>query len=311
MPKKNIVLGVILGILLVVSLVVMKIGKPGAGNINPLKRVDIKKIEKIELKGPSVNMELSHVNGAWTLTQPVQDWVDPQAADQLVETLSGFAVGSIISENPENYSNFRLGEEEAVHLQVFMMGQQTPQLNGWVGKGGSAYGKSYFRFESPSPVYVTSDLPQHIILKTTESYREKRLIPVDFNQINKLIVKSEIENFELVRSSESWVLDPPNELVSASAISGFVRNIEVYLKANRLATEAEIGVFPGNPPEIIMIEAVGPEKTTKAIIYSETTPPVENMPILQYAKTEGRPTLLLLAKESVNIMIDTIRQFDK
>jgi len=244
MKKLFVMLGV-LGVLLLGAVLLWFKGKPVTPSQNPLGSIDVGTIQTIMLENQTSSMTFQNREGVWTLILPVEDEVEPTAIDRLVTGLKAFSIGSIVSENPNNYSRFDLVSDKATRVRVFVKGNEKAVLDGYVGKSAANPGDSFFRVEGNPAVFVANELPSYLFKREVRDFRFPKIFKSDPGQADAIEIKFDSKIWNLVRSSDTWTMSGLKKEHSSGQIKSLVEKLTVWFSA-------EFGSLKGNPSSLGM-----------------------------------------------------------
>lgn len=251
MKKKLILLFGVFTITGLVAAVFYVRSHSGPRNTNPLQSVGTDKIGTIRMWIDGSTVTLVHTDLDWRVISPYKDWGDSEIIDPLVGKLTGLAVQSVVSENPDRYGQFELDEKHARRVQVVLKGSDDPVFDGYFGKMATGYDSAYFRFADDKPVRMAFGLPGYLLRQAPDSYREARVLPLDWNKSDQIRLRGKNKNLELVRSSNTWVITGS----SSSANDLIVSRLVTILRHFRVKD------YPPVPPAPDQTGLTSPELT--------------------------------------------------
>lgn len=240
-------------------------GKPATPSKNVLANVDVAQIGSINIETQTSTMTFQQRNGAWSMTQPVEDEVEPQSIDRLVTALKAFSIGSIVSENPDNYDRFELMPNKATHIRVYKTGQEKPVMDGYVGKTAASGSDSFFRLDGKKTVYIAAGLPSYLFKAEPRQYRLAKVFPGDALQSDSVTITMDKKSWTFNRSSDTWTMAHIKNPVSSYEVKTMVASLNQWhaiefgglvqdnALLNTSPTLAEITVMRGPVPTAIRI----------------------------------------------------------
>lgn len=302
--KKMVFFAVALGLLGGLCLYFWVQGRPGTPAINPLKKIDLTKVNRLVMQSINNTVTLDKQEKNWKMTTPVKDIVDPGIPSRILDALGQFTLGSIVSENPAKYSQFLLGPDQAAHLQVYLEGEKTPVLDAYLGKNVGSYANCYFRFEASTPVYIASNLPPYQFQMDPNAMRLMKIFPDSSNEALSVTIFQEKSAVELVRSSHTWSRKATGKAVDSALVQPLLAKLDQW-NISEFATGQEptdmLGF--GKPYLRVALENQGGSAN-----FSIGKKVPAKTPEMRYAQLEGREAVLLIREDSVADLLSSLKK---
>jgi len=294
MKKISLMLAVF-AFLLGISIFLLIKGKPTAKNFNPLDNIDVAKVDKIVLSFPAFSVTLEKENQAWKLTSPFKDAADGAVVDRIAAEFKGMTVGSVISENKGKHGQFGVEDKTAIHAQVFVEGKKSPTLDLLIGKEGPSYMTAYVRFPGQNMVYIGNGFSTYTLQQSTDSYRLKKMLPLDLAVATSIKVAGSNTTFDLSRTSATWTRSSDGKTIETGWVDSLKNKLNA-LQASQFAPadtpEKDLGFLkPALDISVVVSSTVshvviGPAPAAKK--GAPSTPPTH------YGRVDGRAGVILV-----------------
>ena len=306
--KKLVSFLIVFMVLGIAALFLLVKGKPTTEETQPLSGVTVQNLGKIIIDQPTGTLIFEKKDTRWEMIQPTQDTTDKDVIDRFLKSLENFTVGSVISESKDRYSQFEIQDASATRLRIFVGGSETPVLDAYVGKEGTAYNTSFFRFANQVPVRIASDLSSWELKRPPSDYRLRKVLPANFKEAAHFKVKSGKIEVSVAKSSNTWVNEKNQKTVPNEWVQTLSSRLEVW-------TATSFGGY--EKPEVTGVlkpfmeaEVQTSSGTVSAVIGNPrqfgTAKPVE-----RYAKTEGRDAVLIVTQQVVDDTLNHLKTFPK
>ena len=303
--RKIIFLAGILAALVAAGVWLNRAGRPGAESWKPLAVVKPEAIRRVEFDRTDGNLVLERAEDQWRLASPVEDRAEPAAVDRLLDTVTNFELGSVVSENPERYRTFELDEGAARRIRVFVTDSEEPALDGFIGKAAPVMMTSYFRFADRAPVYIAKDLPRYLVDAPPDDFRLRTLLPVDWDAVDAISVRAPGRDFELAFSSPAWTAAG-----GTTVDSGWVDLLKIRLKSLRAARlESAPAGKTGLDKPVYVVEVSAANRTETGRLGGKTTG--NGGTEFRYARTDGREAILLINAALVDRLDAHLKAFKR
>jgi len=183
-----------------------------------LFQFDPAEITGISIKNGDQSFRIQRSGDEWRLTKGLEDLAAPEAVNALIQTALQTPVLDRIDateiRDEKNLSGFGVLKSS---LQIDFKGDKPPSL--LIGKSGPDGSRNYVSFENSKTVYlIPSDLVRLISLPM-EKYRDRRILPIDPGQIDRIVFRKANSTLELQRDAGGWkILRPLVAPADATAV---------------------------------------------------------------------------------------------
>ncbi len=189
--------------------------------------VDSASVVKIEFLRGAKSLTLENIGGKWMITSPGKYTADPSAVLAILQGLSKFKVGSLISSNPEKQRLFQVDTSGTQITATDRAGKTNAIV---IGKMGPSFSEVYCRPPGSKFVYLGEGLDSWSVNKEMKDWRDKSIASIPSESVKSLIYALNNRQYEYVRDSTTWKL-------GASAIDGAVMNSPLTTLANLRAED--------------------------------------------------------------------------
>jgi hypothetical protein len=187
---------------------------------------DISKLE-VKRKGGEV-VDLSR-NGAdnWKITSPKPLTGDADTISTILYAISPLETDRVIEEKAGDLKMYGLAEPA---VEISATGKDGKQQKLLVGDDVPTGGSSYAMLAGDPRVFLISTSAKTNFDKGLKDLRDKRLLPVDFNNISKIEIVSPKLNLAFSSNNGQWLLQVPKD------VRGDTSKLEGLVEKLRLAT---------------------------------------------------------------------------
>ena len=254
-------------------------------------------IEEVQIK--SADGQTSRVqkaDGAWKLVEPEAAAADQGELSSITSSLSSLEIQRVVDENAVDAKQYGLdparievsfrakGDKEPKRLQV---GEKTPT-------GGDLYA----RFPGQKRVFLVSSFLDSTFNKNTFALREKNVIKIDRDKIDRIEIAADKKNVVLAKMGMEWrIVAPMMARGDFAAVEGALERLSSAQMQGIVAAEgADLKKYKLEPPVATFTTVAGSSRAT--LLLGET----ENA--LIYAKDSSRPMVFTVAP---TLYMDLIR----
>ncbi len=226
--------------LLIFIIVVEQPGKKVADKSKNIKffipAMDMKDVQKIEIKNATKEMLLEKVDGKWQVKNGSFFPADKQRINDFLKALHDLKQGRLVAKNKKNQSFYSVDNKGGTSIQIwnninsissFIIGQNT--------KGGQ-----FVRNINESMVYEsTPSLTSHVKLDTNY-WKDRILLNVSENKVRQITLHSPTDELVLEKSIEGiWgAIRPKKYKADSTAVITLFKELE-KLEATSVADEKE------------------------------------------------------------------------
>ncbi len=259
-------------------------------------------VERIEIKVPeSPQVTLSKVDDVWYTNVEKKHKADSSLLGSLFATLEKEVTGEVVSDTPDNYSDYQVNETSATHVRILGRDNKV-LLDLYVGKAGSNFFSTFVRKAGEKEV-LSANASLTYVFNKPEGWREKRLF--DFDQEAIVEVSGELTSGSLIVRKEAglWKLyEPIKADVNVSKLNPFLSSIAnlratAFVDLDSSHTLADYGLDPPQSKLTVKYEdkhSSPPSVKTVTLLLS--APKEENSVTNYYAKRADAPDVVKLTK---------------
>lgn len=295
-----IVLGVVFAVAVSAAAFFLLRGRTRGEGRNPLGGVSAERISRIVLTSAEGETTLVRDKARWEVAAPYQDWADPEAAGRVVETLREFAVGSVVSENPDRYDQFEIGTGTATRVQVFLDDNERASLDAFVGKPVAGVRTAYFRFADAKPVHLARNLMPWALTKDPASFRLTKVIPISSTMATSVQIQHGGQTLELIRSGDVWLRGGSDKVPSPEEVNGLLEGINAWYAADFPPTGSVESAGLETPYVVLRVNTN--EEAAIVRIGEPGLPGPEGEPT-RYARIDGRDTVFTVRSAAIDELI--------
>ena len=197
----------------------------------PVKILSFQKddISKLEIKRKSGEViDLSRTGSEnWKITSPKPLIADPDPISTIVYALSPLETDRVIEEKAGDLKMYGLAEPA---VEVSATGKDGKPQKLVVGDDLPTGGSSYAMLAGDSRVFLISNSAKTNFDKGLKDLRDKRLLPIDFNNVNKIEIVSPKLDLAFSSNNGQWLMQIPKD------VRGDTSKLEGVVEKLRLAT---------------------------------------------------------------------------
>src|SRR6267154_2321917 len=197
----------------------------------PVKIISFQKddISKLEIKrknGEVIDL-LRTSPASWKITSPKSLIGDADTVSTILYAISPLETDRVIEEKASDLKTFGLAEP-AVEVSATDKGGKSEKL--LVGDDVPTGGSTYAMLAGDSRVFLISSSAKSNFDKGLKDLQDKRLLPVDFNNISKIEIVSKKLDLAFGSTNGQWVMQAPKD------VRGDTSKLEGVVEKLRLAT---------------------------------------------------------------------------
>jgi len=197
----------------------------------PVKIISFQKddISKLEIKRKNGEVvDLSRTSPAsWKITSPKSLVGDADTVSTILYAISPLETDRVIEEKASDLKTYGLAEP-AVEVSATDKGGKSQKL--LVGDDVPTGGSTYAMLAGDSRVFLISSSAKTNFDKGLKDLQDKRLLPVDFNNISKIEIVSKKLDLTFGSTNGQWVMQAPKD------VRGDTSKLEGVVEKLRLAT---------------------------------------------------------------------------
>ena len=186
-------------------------------------------ISKLEIKRKSGEfLDFSKTgSGSWKITSPISLIGDADSISTILYAISPLETDRVIEEKAGDLKTYGLAEPA---VEVSATGKDGKPQKLLVGDDVPTGGSAYAMLAGDPRVFLISSSAKTNFDKGLKDLRDKRLLPVDFNNISKIEIVSPKLNLAFSSNNGQWLLQAPKD------VRGDTSMLEGVVEKLRLAT---------------------------------------------------------------------------
>ena len=238
----------------------------------------------------SIQLEKTSADSDWLMVAPIRAAIDKLNVSRLQRRLTELKYERVISESATDLSEFGLDKPSLVisfrggkEEETLSFGAQSPM--------GPSF---YASVGNTKKVYLVSALEKQELDKSLYDLREKKLLSLEMNRINRVMIDRKQGRWNLYKKEDRWHLEGDEEFkVDQRKIEVFVRPI---LWADALSFEKEeaedIDAYGLHHPAARIV--LSEDAKTEEIIFGD--PVKDAREGSRYAMVKGKPQIVTVRK---------------
>lgn len=218
----------------------------------------------IKTKGaPPVSLARD-ANQAWQITAPRPMHADPEQVSLLLSSLSPLTAQEVVTKNAANLGASGLSQygldSPAVEIDLTQKGR--PGLRLLVGDDTPVGSASYAMVAGNARIFTTASSAKNTLGKTANDLRDKRLITLDADQMNRIELVRNGATIALDRTSGGWALQKPapyrTDSMAADGLASALADAEMQ---STQPSEKEAAADFANATPVATVKVTGPSGT--------------------------------------------------
>lgn len=264
--------------------------------------VNAEDIEEVQIR--SADGETSRAqktDGAWRLVEPVQAAADESELTSITNSLASLDMQRVVDENAPDLKEYGL---EPARLEVsfrtkadkepkrILLGERTPT-------GGDLYA----RFPDQKRVFLVSSFLDATFNKNTFALREKSIIKIDREKIDRVEVVAGARTVTLAKNGNDWRIVEPQALrADFAAVEGALERLSsAQMQAIVSPDGGDLKGYKLDPPVASFSAVSGSARATLQLGETENA--------LIYAKDSSRPMVFTVAPTLYTDLIRDVSDF--
>ncbi|MBI4429363.1 MAG: DUF4340 domain-containing protein [Ignavibacteriales bacterium] len=221
--KQNTILIGVLALLLVVAYVVLQ--KPGEQSLSEegtgkLVEVDSLKVDRIEIKSPTLDVALEKKGAEWFVQRPLVYRADQNTVANALHQAGNLEVKSIVSSNPEKHSMFTV-DSTGTMVRIYEAGNERAGFI--VGKPSSSFSDTYVRKMNSNDVALAGGGFGYIFNRALREWREKNIATMAQENIKEVKFQYGDTTFTLAFKDSVWMIG--RDSADNSSVQNILRNL--------------------------------------------------------------------------------------
>jgi hypothetical protein len=195
----------------------------------PVKILSFQKddISKVEIKRKGGETVVLSKNGSenWKITSPQSLVGDPDPISTILYALSPLETDRVVEEKAGDLKLYGLAEPA---VEVSATGKDGKQQKLLVGDDVPTGGSSYAMLAGDPRVFLISSSAKTNFDKGLKDLRDKRLLPVDFNNVSRIEIVGSKLNLAFSSNNGQWVTQTPKDVrADTSKLEGVVEKLRL------------------------------------------------------------------------------------
>ncbi|MFQ5797493.1 MAG: DUF4340 domain-containing protein [Bacteroidota bacterium] len=278
MKRSTLLLTLLFLVLLVVTVFLLRPEGDKQASYELVERyldVDSAKVMMMAIRSDEVDITFEKVGGKWLITAPLKYDADQNSVLQLLAHTRELVVKSLISENPERQSMFKV--DTSGTLLVFReAGGVVDSLI--IGKNAPTFSDRYVRKVGSNKVYLAGGLKAWLLGRKLKDWRDKTIVDMPRESIQRVAVTLSKESYILEKRGERWFVgqDSTQEI----AVNSFIAALSPLRADDFIDSSVAIPKKPSAQLEVAGDQTVAlqffptPTDTLKYWVASSTSPQV-------------------------------------
>ncbi len=256
---------------------------PEAGKFRDRRLTDLQsdQLDRLIVRQPKGEVEFAHDARGWRMVKPLNAPTDGKAMNAYLDKLLGLRVLEFVADDSGDLGAYGIAEGKN-EISVYAEGSsraQTLRLGAEKGDGVLA------QFTARDSVYRLGKEVRELLEVSPESFRDRRLLPLNFDLVDLIRVSTPQSQFSLRRVGDDWELvDGANSRPASGAA--------VQALADALATTQVANYIPAVGEKLNGLGLGSPVLTVDFLsVLSENTPEMtageRSIAKVAFGKTEG------------------------
>jgi hypothetical protein len=258
-----------------------------------LFKADFDQLLKIDLERGdnriSLNKPGSQGKDRWMIVEPVHTAAEKFAVESLKRDLSSLSFSRLISETPENFSQYGL-EKPSLIIKISSQKQTETISFGDKNPSGDGYYASTGR---DNKVYLVDKNTKDKIAVNLFQLRDKKLFSIPFEHIDEFSIERDSEKWVLVKNEGKWQYkDDSTFEVDSSRVDSLVRMFTIS-QASSFEKEIAEDLKPFGLDKPAAVIGLSGEKAHEAMLLGKSSEKDETK---IFAKMKGKSSIVSVDK---------------
>jgi len=256
---------------------------------------DKEKIQGIQLKTESENINITKTGGQWQISEPVRYNADSLQIDNLISTLKNAAIESVVLDSADNLQPFGLAPAKACVILQYTDGKGDSIF---VGSKNATNAFTFAKINNQPRILLASASLTSLTEKKLFDVRDKTLLEFTKEKVKKLNLTIGTTTFNLEKIGNNWeMLNPLRTRADNDEIDKILNKVDSE-KVKEFVDEqpTALGKY-GLLPPILQIEMILTEQNAqKRLIVGNQSG--ENY----FAKDESRTPVFAVSKALIDVL---------
>jgi hypothetical protein len=171
---------------------------------------------------PSITLEKAN-GDSWRITQPKPMNADQETVSGLLSTVSDLNADRVVKDKASDLAQYGLADSA---VTVDITAKNHPPRKLLLGDNTPAGGDVYAMVQGDPKIYTIASYNKSSLDKTLNDLRDKRLVTIDPDKVNRVQLQKKGQDIEFTRSKDGWqILKPKPARADNPAIDDLVRTI--------------------------------------------------------------------------------------
>jgi hypothetical protein len=259
-------------------------------------------VEEVQIKSADgETSKAQKANGTWQLVEPVQAAADEQELTSIASSLASLDIQRVVDENATDLKQYGL-EPARVEVAFRAKGDKEPRRI-FLGEKTPTGGDLYARFPDQKRVFLVSSFLDSTFNKNTFALREKNIIKVDRDKVDRVEVVAGTRTVTLAKNGTDWRIVSPTPLrADFAAVEGALERLaSAQMQAVVEAEGTDLKKYKLDPPVATFSAVSGSSRATLLLGESENA--------VIYAKDASRPMVFTVAPTLYTDLIRDVPDF--
>ncbi|MCS7231028.1 MAG: DUF4340 domain-containing protein [Elusimicrobiota bacterium] len=195
------------------------------------KNKEVVEVEFNSLDNKKIN--IVKLDKSWVVKTPFKEYKPNEGlVKEIFEKIKNFELLEIITNNPQNYSDYLVNTESATVVKIFFKKEKKPRIL-YLGKiGGFSFNEIYIRIENDPNVYLAKGIASTNFRNYFYEFCDKTLLKSNTEEINSLEIsfQKKIMNLkkELKNGTTTWIDLKTNRNIDVQKVENFLRLFLIF-----------------------------------------------------------------------------------
>lgn len=221
-----------------------------------LPKISAQALDEIEIRRPgnASHVRLAKVNGAWSITAPLQAEADAKAVEMAIEKLTDLTVAAVAATETSSHKVLEVDDAQAIRVIAKGKGKTLADLLIGASRGGN----TMVREAGKKQVLAVAGAIKWSFNKELKDWRNRKVIDVKPEEITEVTYKSKNGSFHLIKKDGNWALGPgskPIKKFSSTQAANLVSSLATLSAANFAdpnVTEAAAGLTDKSAATVVV-----------------------------------------------------------
>lgn len=278
MKRSTLILAALFVILLAATVFLLWPGGEREASYELVKRyleVDSAKVTMMAIHSGEIDVTLEKIGGEWMIREPFEYKADQSSVLQLLALTKDLEVKSLISENPERQTMFKV-DSSGTLLVLAEAGGVSDSLI--VGKSDPSFSDRYVRKIGSNRVYLAGGLKAWVLERAVKDWRDKTIVDMQKESIRRVTVALPKESYVLEKREERWLVG--QDSTQETAVNSLLAALNPFRADDFVDSSVVMPTKPAAEVEVAGDETVSikffpsPTDTLKYWVTSSVSPQV-------------------------------------